>query len=475
MLLKTYLTFFSLFLFVGAFAQQNFENQFSAFVNNPKYKNATIGAVVYDLGSKEELLSSNKNRSMVPGSLLKLATSGAALEILGPDYKFQTPIYYTGKITPDSTLQGNLIIQGGGDPTLGSKYFPADFLKNWSKAISSKGIKRIEGNILMDISKYETQTVPDKWTWEDLGNYYGAGAGAFAVFDNTIKITFQSGANGKPTKIIKVNPSVEGLDFNNQVLASKNNSDQAYVYGAPWNGKRIIRGTIPRNRKEFTIKASLPNPELVLGKVFKQSLIDLGIRVNGEVKIGTISGNNHELLHKNESRPLGEIIKVLNHESVNLFAEHLVKQIAKEKNGSGNLNEGLKIIKGYWEKKGINTQGMFLEDGSGLSHFNAVTPLQISSILNNMYADNQLSEYYINSLATAGKGTLYVFSENDFPGNTLHCKSGSMSRVRCYAGYLKSNSNKDISFVFMANNFEGRHLEIIKEIEKLLVTLKQTI
>ena len=324
----------------------------------------------------------------------------------------------------------------------------------------------------MDISKYETQTVPDKWTWEDLGNYYGAGAGAFAVFDNTIKITFQSGANGKPTKIIKVNPSVEGLEFENQVLASKNNSDQAYVYGAPWNGKRIIRGTIPRNRKEFTIKASLPNPELVLGKVFKQSLIDLGIRVNGEVKVGTISGNNYELLLKNESRPLGEIIKVLNHESVNLFAEHLVKQIAKEKNGSGNLNEGLKIIKGYWEKKGINTQGMFLEDGSGLSHFNAVTPLQISSILNSMYADNQLSQSYINSLATAGKGTLYVFSENDFPGNTLHCKSGSMSRVRCYAGYLKTNSNKDISFVFMANNFEGRHLEVIKEIENLLINLK---
>ena len=132
MLLKTYLTFFSLFLFVGAFAQQSFENQFNAFVNNPNFKNATIGAVVYDLGRNEELFSSNKNRSMVPGSLLKLATSGAALEILGQDYKFQTPIYYTGKIDADSTLHGNLIIQGGGDPTLGSKYFPSDFLKDWS-------------------------------------------------------------------------------------------------------------------------------------------------------------------------------------------------------------------------------------------------------------------------------------------------------------------------------------------------------
>ena len=90
-----------------------------------------------------------------------------------------------------------------------------------------------------------------------------------------------------------------------------------------------------------------------------------------------------------------------------------------------------------------------------------------------MYLSSPESGIFIESLANAGKGTLYVFSEKDFPGNTLHCKSGSMTRVRCYAGYIETDSGKNLSFVFMVNNFEGKHLEVIRGIEKLLLSLKK--
>lgn len=453
-------------------AQYSFLTQFNEFSTSKDYLNCGIGAIVTNLETGTDIFVHHPEVSMIPGSLLKLVTSGAALEILGEGYRFRTILSYTGEITENGLLVGDLVIKGGGDPTLGSQYFCPSFLSKWTNVIASKGIVQIEGDLVMDVSGYENQTVPDTWIWEDIGNYYGAGAGAFSIYDNTLKITLQSGEAGKPTRIVKTEPEIKGLSFTNFVLSSNKNSDQAYVYGSPWEGTKVIRGTIPKNKNEFTIKAALPHPELILGNALKVELQKIGIQVSGKVLIGKPTRKT-TLLYTNKSVPLGDIVRILNHESVNLIAEHLVKQVAKETLGFGSTEEGLKIISGHWESKGIDTRGMFLEDGSGLSHFNAITPRQFAGILQYMYTTSPIADVFEASLAKAGEGTLYVFSKKDFPGNTLHCKSGSMTRVRCYAGYLETDSGNKLSFVFMVNNFSGKHLDVIKQIERFLIALKK--
>ena len=176
-----------------------------------------------------------------------------------------------------------------------------------------------------------------------------------------------------------------------------------------------------------------------------------------------------------ESPKLEEIVKELNYESVNLFAEHLVMQIAAQKTGQGNREKGIELIKEFWQSKGIETDNLFMEDGSGLSHFNAISPAQITSILVFMAQKSKNSEVFINSLPNAGSGTLSGFSTDFFPGNNLKAKSGSMTRVRCYAGYLKLDSGRKVAFSIMFNQFSGQSSKLVKEIENLLLSIKKSL
>jgi D-alanyl-D-alanine carboxypeptidase/D-alanyl-D-alanine-endopeptidase (penicillin-binding protein 4) len=162
----------------------------------------------------------------------------------------------------------------------------------------------------------------------------------------------------------------------------------------------------------------------------------------------------------------------LNHKSVNLFAECLVKQVAYEKIGVGSTVAGLKIISDFWSNKGIDTGGLFMDDGSGMSRSNAISPRQVAGILKYMKTSKS-SAAFMNSLPEAGEGTLQVFDPKKFPDHCLRCKSGSMTRVRGFAGYLKTVSGKDLVFVMMANNFSMSQKELIGKMQDLLVAVRE--
>jgi serine-type D-Ala-D-Ala carboxypeptidase/endopeptidase (penicillin-binding protein 4) len=331
------------FLFFSTFlnGQPAFEKQLQQFTELPDYRNALIGIHVADLETGKTISEMNSSKLFIPASVLKVITSASALEILGPEYRFKTSVGYSGKIV-NGTLFGDLIIIGGGDPALGSEYFKdhyfaPHFLETWAKQIRAAGIKRIQGNLVLDGSLYDSEKIPTTWIWEDMGNYYGAGPCALTVYDNMFRISFRSPAiAGLPTEIISVYPKVDGLDFQNEVLSSEINSDQAYVFGSPIDGNRIIRGTIPKNRRAFTIKASNPFPEKLLADEFIQFLTREGVFLKGQIVFEKVLPEVFHQVFITESPTLAEIVKVLNYESVNLFAEHLVKQIAAETFGIGN-------------------------------------------------------------------------------------------------------------------------------------------
>jgi D-alanyl-D-alanine carboxypeptidase/D-alanyl-D-alanine-endopeptidase (penicillin-binding protein 4) len=174
-----------------------------------------------------------------------------------------------------------------------------------------------------------------------------------------------------------------------------------------------------------------------------------------------------------QSPPLKEIIRVTNHESVNLFAEHLLKHLAFQKTGLGTTDDGCKFVMQFWKDKGLDMNGFFMNDGSGLSRFNAITASQMVSVLNYMKTKSVNSDVFFESLAEVGNGTLTVFNQDSFPEGCLHAKSGSMTRVRCYAGYLTSNSGREFSFTIMLNNFSYSQKEATLKIEELLVELRK--
>jgi D-alanyl-D-alanine carboxypeptidase/D-alanyl-D-alanine-endopeptidase (penicillin-binding protein 4) len=472
------LLFFLLIACVATlFAQPNvsaIQQKIKSWQTIPELATASVGLSVTDNQTGEELIRSTPMQSLVPASIMKTVTTATALEVFGPDFRFRTTLSHSGTIRND-TLFGDLQIIGGGDPTLGSEYFPESkkFQEEWIKALHDKSIKIISGNLILDATIYESQMIPGSWVWEDLGNYYGAGASGLTIYDNLFEIHLKSPETaGQPTQILKIVPEIPGMELQNEVVSSDVNSDQAYVFGNPEDSRRVIRGTVPKGKNDFVVKASMPNPGALLANEFKSKLAANGIALKGSVSFEK-SGMSTLVIAETLSPPLRDIIRVTNFESVNLFAEHFLKHLAFQKTGLGTTKEGCKFVVQFWKDKGLDMTGFFMNDGSGLSRFNAVTASQMVNILSYMKTKSVYAEDFYQSLATAGSGTLTVFKNENFPNQSLHAKSGSMTRVRCYAGYLTTSTGRQLSFTIMLNNFSCSQTEAIKRIEKLLIELRE--
>ncbi|MBV5315535.1 MAG: D-alanyl-D-alanine carboxypeptidase/D-alanyl-D-alanine-endopeptidase [Prolixibacteraceae bacterium] len=440
----------------------------------PELATASVGLSVTDNLTGEELIRSIPMQSLVPASILKTVTTATALEVFGPDFRFKTALSYSGIVRND-TLWGDLQVIGGGDPTLGSEYFPESksFQEEWIKALHDKSIKVISGNLVLDATIYESQMIPGSWVWEDLGNYYGAGASGLTIYDNLYEIHLKSPEMAsQPTQLLRVVPEIPGLELQNEVRSSDVNSDQAYIFGNPEDSHRVVRGTIPKGKSDFVVRASMPNPTALLANEFKTKLAANSIILKGSVKFEK-SGTNSSTLAETLSPPLRDIIRVTNYESVNLFAEHFLKHLAFQKTGMGTTKEGCKFVVQFWKDKGLDMTGFFMNDGSGLSRFNAVTASQMVNILSYMKTKSAYAEDFYQSLATVGSGTLTVFKNENFPNQCLHAKSGSMTRVRCYSGYLTSLSGRQLCFTIMLNNFACSQTEAIRKVEELLVEFRK--
>lgn len=430
--------------------------------------NAVNGEAVFEFHSEE---------SLMPASVLKLVTSSAALELLGPEYSFKTKIGFTGNLNKlTGRLTGDLVIVGGGDPALGSEYFKDhynNFLNNWIIEIRKLGINKIEGRVIVDDSRYDYQPVPAKWLWEDAGNYYGAGAYGLSVFDNCFEIHFTTSGEGSVPEITGIVPDQCRSELSNQLIAS-GDTDEGYVFSAPYNRYKWIAGSIPVNKEDFVLKASITDPPLLLAEVFDSMLDSAGIDVAGSpttIRIEKKPAVNEPVIISEISSPaLKEIIEVLNHESVNLYAEHLLKEMGRTFNNHGTTNAGIEVLYSFLEDSGVNSSGMFLEDGSGLSPLNAITSRSLAQIL--LFMKNKakyFSEFY-NSLPYAGReGTLKDYFRNPVFESNLRAKSGSITRVRSYAGYFRTLSGNEMVFSILVNNYSGPSKRIITGIEDILM------
>jgi D-alanyl-D-alanine carboxypeptidase/D-alanyl-D-alanine-endopeptidase (penicillin-binding protein 4) len=440
-------------------------------------EHASVSFCILTCDSGNILFEYNSEKSLVPASTLKLITSAAALELLGPEYKFRTEIGYTGKLNKRSgRLDGNIIIKGGGDPVLGSKNFGSyyeGFAGNWVKEIKDAGIRKISGQVITDDSYFDYQPVPAKWLWEDAGNYYGAGAYGLSVYDNTYEIHFRTSADSMSQEITGIEPVECGFEFSNWLVAA-GTADKGYVFAAPYSTNGWLSGTIPANLDDFVLKASIADPPMIMAKVLDQKLRSAGVTIGGSPttcrlqRLPQITDVIHNITGI-DSPPLREIIEVLNHESVNLYAEHLTKELGKVYLKSGTTESGVRVMLGFLELSGVNTSGMFIEDGSGLSPLDAINARGLAVLLLYMKKAGKYFDDFYNSLPEPGKeGTLKSYFMDPVFETRMAAKSGSMTRARSYAGYLTAFSGKELAFSIIVNNFEGQHREIIRLIEDII-------
>ncbi|MDR3226316.1 MAG: D-alanyl-D-alanine carboxypeptidase/D-alanyl-D-alanine-endopeptidase [Prevotellaceae bacterium] len=428
---------------------------------------ASIGFVVTDLATGKNIVSQNADMCLIPASINKLITTAAALEILGADFRFKTDFSYSGNMA-DTVLNGNLYIVGGGDPTLCSKYFNnSNFVEQVCNILKTNNITQINGDIIADASIFDKEPIPGGWTWEDIGNYYAAGIYGLSIFDNTIKITFST-LNSMP-EITNISPKVQDLVIENHLIAKKGVGDSAYFYGRPYENFRQVFGAIEKNKDAFLLRGDIPNPPLVMAQYVAAVLEKNGIKVKG--KATDVLGENRTktLLYRHFSEPLSTIILSTNHHSNNNFTEHILKYLSLQTSEEGNFEKGIQVVKKFWKSKNLNTETLFMLDGSGLSPHNAFCVNFLNDILIYMEKESKNSEVFFQSLPVAGvSGTVRNFLKDTKLQGKAHLKSGSIARVQCYAGYIVDNEKK-YSFVIMVNNFSGRRKEVVKMIENKII------
>ncbi len=451
-------------------------NSFERFFSTGSLKTASYSIYAIDAKTGEKIAASEQ-KSLSTASVMKLFTTAVALDLLGPDYTFSTSLFYTGVPDPKTgILKGDLILKGGGDPAFCSSFFVdhyKDCFENWIAQLKKTGINKIEGKLLTDLSSLDRTSIPGGWNWDDIGNYYGAGVSALTYGDNLYEIHFASPkTEGTPVTITSKNPEIADLFLENSVRSSTKTGDHTIAYGAPGSLHQYIEGTIPVDQTDFIVKAAMPDPPVVAAAALLKKIKERGIQLSGGIdKIPADFNENRTLLGTQLSPPLKDLIVPLNKESLNLYAEHLLRETGRRFAGESTLENGIKAYQQFCTDKGIDSDGFFPEDGSGLTRSNAMTTKTLVETMKYVY-DGALREVFFSSLPIAGvDGTL----RNSFKGTPLEknvrAKTGSMSRVRSIAGLLKAKSGRSILFAVMINNFDLKPAETSKVLESLLLSL----
>lgn len=445
---------------------------------NPDCMEAGSASImVYDLNSDKEVFSFDAERALPTASIQKLMTTAAAIHSRGDSFRYKTKIGYTGSIS-NGELTGDLVIIGSGDPTMGSRYFDDTWSINRIRDsliayLSNLGVERIAGDIVIDVSSAPGQHVPGGWPWSDLGNYYGAGHWALNIHDNEYKIFFrQNQAPGRMTRILRTVPELYPFVLTNEVRTGPSGSgDRAYIYAAPYSKGASVRGTIPPGAGSFSIRGSLTNPPIFFGKQLAAGLIQSSIDVEGQVKPSFSSVENVHTLFSILSPTLRDIIRVTNFRSVNLYAEGLLKLLCDDVNVTSQFECGLRTLTSFWEDQGVEEPFYFFKDGSGLSPRNSASSRSFVEALRAIYKNESWYKVFLPSLPEMGEeGTLRYMLRGYNGSGRIHAKSGYIGRQRSYAGYITTESGRDLAFCVILDNYNCSSTRMRQRIEKFLIT-----
>lgn len=460
------------FLFFGGWAEaQTLQQKLSAAFNrlqaDSQCSYASVSLTVLDAKTGEQVFTGNPNMGLATASTLKTITSITAFNMLGPDFQYQTQLGYTGELGADGTLNGDIIIKGAGDPTLGSWRYEQTkenrVLATMAQALQKAGIKKITGRIIGDDSLFGTQSIPEGWIWQDIGNYYGAGTSGLCWRENQFDIKLRTGAVGSPVGILRTVPYIQYLTFKSELTnGAAGSGDNAYAFLPVGSKVMYLRGTYAIDQDKKSISAALPDAAYDAALRLNDTLRSLGIIIGaGPESAATLSAKNQSVpvIAKNlatiSSPTLSKIVYWLNQKSINLYAEQLLKTLAWKQGKKPTTSNGVDVVQQFWQAHGIDAKSINIYDGSGLSPGDRVTTLTLARILQSAKKESWFADLY---------ASLPVY-------NDMKMKSGSINSVLCYAGYQTKNG-RELCFSIMVNNYSGSSRGIKEKIFRVLDELK---
>ena len=446
--------------------------QINETIEKSEFEGARWGVFVVSLKDGRVIAARDAQKLFTPASVLKILTSVVALDHLGADFRWPTRVFAKEK-PANGILDGDLILYGQGAPDLSD-----EGIQNLVDQLKANGLQKVRGDIIGDDSYFTGDRVGDGWAWNELQWYYGAEASALSINKNLVNVSLQ---DGKP----KVEPATDYIEFSGEIAALQNgDAESVGLKRGLGNNKVYVWG----EGRNLDVRVAVENPALWSAKILRDALVKNGIAVEGAAKStdwtaqNKFNPENAAELASIESQTLGEIVRRMNKDSVNLYAELILRTLGrkfgaqapnenpKTRKTRGDDAAGAAVIKKWLAE---NSSGGFQEtesikDGSGLSRLNFVTPETLGRAL---IAGNQIkaAEVFRNSLPVAGTdGTLRGRLGN--VAGKISAKTGSITYVSALAGYAKK-ADETLAFVILCNN-ETRRADssvLIDSIATLLI------
>lgn len=440
------------------------------FVSSPSLRNGSVGISVVSLDDMKVMGEYNPFQSQITASTMKTVTSATALKLLGKDFRFHTGVYATGKIHRKGRIEGDLVIRGGGDPTLGSRHMTQspEFIESIISALKEKGIKEIKGNIVVDDSAFPMPHVPASWMVEDLGYGYGTGVHALNFADNTLRLNAHVGHDSFS---YDTEQSQSYLKVENHCNVMDEACDSVAFTGLDLrldveNDILHLAGNVKPEDLRMTI--ANPSPDLLLRDSVEIALKKAGIkikhkRIKPEKKTVSIKILDYK------SPVLTEIVKSLLERSDNMYTECVLRAIAMNARKQPTAENGVNIVKAFWKERGVDVTGLFMLDGSGLSRTNKAPASFFTHMLTTAWKElNEDGVNFCSLLPIAGKnGTVRRVAADTPAAGKFALKSGSMSHVQCYVGYYPAEKPQ-YAISILINSFTCPRADLVKMVGEML-------
>lgn len=438
-----------MFVLAGGLWADALDERIDALLKDPNLKHGLQGVLVKSLASGATLYERNADLVFIPASNQKLLVSAAALDKLGPDFTYETCVYADGKVNGKGVLEGNLVVKGGGDPTLRT----AD-LTDLAKQIRSMGVTKITGDLIADDSLFDSRRLGWGWSWDDMPYYYSAEISALNLNRNVVDVYVQPGRIVGSTAVIRLDPPTGYMAIDNAATTGSPDSKKSIRVDRPLGINTIrVSGTVPLGAKVTASDESITvkEPALYVGNVLKDQLARQGVLVLGRVVSGKLA-NDGEKLATHRSEPLSKVLALLNKPSDNLIAEVLLKTLGAVVKGKGTTDSGAEVETEFFQSIGMDITALRIVDGSGLSRLNYVSPRNLVTLLTHMHGHRD-AKVYIDSLPVAGvDGTLRNRMKGTAAEKNVRAKTGYVSRVSSLSGYVTAKSGEELVFSILMNH-----------------------
>jgi D-alanyl-D-alanine carboxypeptidase/D-alanyl-D-alanine-endopeptidase (penicillin-binding protein 4) len=459
-------------------------SRINAVITNPAFDSAQWGIKVVELDSGKPVFEHRSGSYFNPASNTKLFTAALALDRLGPDYRIKTTLYSTAAPDSSGRIRGDLIVYGRGDPTIAARLNGGDYYKALEPLVAvleGLGVKRIGGDLIGDESFFRGAPFGSGWEWDSLQWYYGAEVSALSVNDNSVDLFVKPGERvGQPCRITTGPPLSPLKIINRTATGPKNSICRISVYRPVGDNVVYVSGCIAANSDGFTGFVAVHNPANYFVLALKELLAERGITVTGRVR--TMDWKSRDILPLDtrklrelgsvESLPMRDIIRETLKPSQNLWAQLLLLQVGTtvwsngaeasrdgapagspvmpttEENGVESLNE-------FTRRVGLKRGEVVIEEGSGLSRRNLVTPNSVVALL--QFMDRHRSAtVYRDALPVAGvDGTLKNRLRDTPAAGNVRAKTGTLRYVNTLSGYLTTLGEERLAFSIMLNNFNA--------------------